>query len=123
MSPRSRPGRTRRELAHALLSRALTIAAQILGHGKDPTMHATSTRLATLSATAVLLGAAACQADVESDGELAVTLLGNSNSGAVYRLPEGSILDVANSEFQDGFSLDGDATSVRLDLPVGDYDA
>ena len=86
-------------------------------------MHATSTRLATLSATAVLLGAAACQADVESEGELAVTLLGNSNSGAVYRLPEGSILDVANSEFQDGFSLDGDATSVRLDLPVGDYDA
>jgi hypothetical protein len=69
------------------------------------------------------LMAAGCDQQDESFGSVGAALTATDDSGATYRLPAGSRLDLGSSTYFDSFSLDGDAAVVHIDLPVGDYQA
>jgi hypothetical protein len=77
-------------------------------------------RSTTLALASVMF--AACAADVEPPtGQVEVALVGTADDGSHYRLIAGTRLVVSGDGFFETFSLDGDATTVAIDLPVGEY--
>jgi hypothetical protein len=78
--------------------------------------------------TSMLVAAAACvgcaaEPETETSGTIAIALTSSDPTGAVYRLPDGARLVMSGGTYYDEFSLDGDATFVRISVPPGDYGA
>jgi hypothetical protein len=68
------------------------------------------------------IAAAGCAGDADDVGTVGVPLTSAGSGGSTYRLPAGTRLVMSGGTFYDEFSLDGDTTFVRIDVPVGDYE-
>src|SRR5688572_2009899 len=89
----------------------------------DPTM-TMSTKLRVLVLAG--LGATACiETPEEGDGygSIGAAVTATGSDGATYRLMPGAYLQVVGqgNGFGDNFGLDGDAATISIDVPVGDY--
>lgn len=78
------------------------------------------THLAILTLGMALLGG--CAADTGA-GAIELALTTTDSEGAVYRLPAYASLSLRSGTFSDSFSLAGDGTSVRIEVPPGTYEA
>ena len=74
-----------------------------------------------VAAAAMLAGCAETGADEDSYGSLAAAVTATGEDGATYRLPAGTWVQVWNGTFYDSWLMDGDATVVSVEVPVGDY--
>jgi len=78
--------------------------------------------LRRLALFAAALPAACANSPPEGNGQVAVALVSTGAGGVVYRLPAGTQLQIGNaSSFFDRIALDGDTTSVVVDLPPDQY--
>lgn len=57
----------------------------------------------------------------ESVGHVTIPLTAPGSDGAIYRLPPNTSLFLSNGPFFGSFLLDGDASSLTVDVPPGDY--
>jgi hypothetical protein len=69
------------------------------------------------------LAVAACTDQAADVGTVGVALTSTDAGGTQYRLPAGSRLQMSGGTYFDELSLDGDASFLKLDVPVGDYAA